>query len=147
MIRAKIDLTIPLKQTENLNKDMADAISRTLDELAEVLLKEIRRTAPRKTGKYAKSWKKGRKDKNSIAIETNEHLLYLILEFTGRRPGRIFGNPVLVFEIDGQKIFAKSVMHPGFKAMPHVRPAVRKVMQMAPKIIYNQMQKIPIFKR
>ncbi len=146
-IAAKIDLDFVLRQTKNLSQDMDDAISRSLDALADALLKEIKRTAPRKTGDYAKSWRKGRKTKNSIQIETPKQMLYLILEFTGRRPGRIYGNPTLVFEIDGKKIFARSVMHPGFKAIPHIRPALRKISRSAPSIIYREMQKIPIFKK
>ncbi len=146
-IGAKFNLDIVINQTKGLAKDFEAAISRSLDALADELLKEIKRTAPRKTGDYAKSWRKGRKTKNSIQLETPKQMLYLILEFTGRRPGRIYGNPTLVFEIDGKKIFARSVMHPGFKAIPHIRPALRKITQSAPKIIHKEMQKIPIFKR
>jgi len=116
---------------EEIPKNRDKFVKDTLNDLADELLKEIKKNAPRDTGEYAGSWRKQPAKDNKITVETPEGDLYTILEFTGRDPGRIepFGD-VLAFNWRGEDVFFKFVMHPGFDEMPHVRPAMRKTIKM-----------------
>ena len=136
------DFSKPSAMIDRLN-DMSVTISEILDESADVLLAEIRKTAPKKTGKYAKSWKKDNSTENSIQITTPMGNLYIILEFQGRRSGRISARRnVLHFQVDGQDVFAKFVDHPGFPPIPHVRPALKRVTPKIREIIHQKLQEL-----
>lgn len=129
-------------------KNRDQFVKDTLNELADELLKEIKQKAPRDTGEYAGSWRKGSITGNKITVETPNGDLFTILEFTGRDPGRIdpFGD-VLAFNWKGEDVFFRFVMHPGFDEMPHVRPAMRKTMKEANRIIIKNLKKnMRIFK-
>jgi len=133
---------------EEIPKNKAQFVKDTLNDLADELLKEIKKTAPRDTGDYANSWKKMSPSGDKITVETPEGDLFTILEFTGRDPGRIepFGD-VLAFNWRGQDVFFKFVMHPGFNEMPHVRPGMRKTIRMGNQIIIKNLKKnMRIFK-
>ncbi len=133
---------------EEIPKNKDQFVKDTLNDLADELVKEIQKTAPRDTGEYANSWKKMSPSGNKITVETPAGDLFTILEFTGRDPGRIepFGE-VLAFEWRGVDVFFRFVMHPGFDEMPHVRPAMRKTMKQANQIIFKNLKKnMRIFK-
>jgi len=133
---------------EEIPKNRDQFVKDTLNELADELLKEIKKNAPRDTGEYAGSWMKESVKDNKIQVTTNEGDLFTILEFTGRDPGRIepFGD-VLAFNWRGEDVFFKFVMHPGFDEMPHVRPGMRKTIKMGNQIIIKNLKKnMRIFK-
>ena len=103
---------------------------------AERLLAEIRRRAPKDTGEYAKSWHiEERRD--GFYVVTDDSTLYDILEYTGSVPHDIYPRYASVLHwIDrdtGQDRYAAHVRHPGFKPIPHVRPALRAVQKRAAK--------------
>ena len=125
-----------------------------LDELKEEILKAlatrlrdlIEEKAPKDTGKYAKEWKVGEPTATSINITNPDGLKYTILEFTGRSPGKIKGNPLLHFVIGGKDIFVTFVNHPGTQPEPHVRPALEQLGREAKKIILDMIkEKFPMF--
>lgn len=123
-------------------------IKDTLKELQELFLKETQKNAPSKTGKYKGSWKKKTFTGNIARIETKLGELFEILEFQGRKPGRITAkDTVLAFVWRGRDVFFPFVDHPGFEAMPHVRPALRKTMRDANRIIFKNLKRnMQIFK-
>ena len=110
--------------------------------MANNLVAEIKRTAPRKTGEYAASWRKGPSSARRVEVRTTKPKLFEILEFVGSQPHVI--RPVrakaLRFEQAGQVRFAKSVNHPGFPPIPHVRPALRKIERGFPRELRRVMR-------
>lgn len=96
--------------------------------IQDAFLKEVVKRAPKDTGEYAKSWKKGKitisGSKIEIRVETPQGKLYLILEEEGSDPHEITGSPLAW----GDGNFAMSVQHPGFAPIPHVQPAIRHIM-------------------
>ena len=129
-----------------LNDSHKEIISKTLDDITKSLLAKIKKRAPVKTGRYKKSWKRGTKTENSVTLVSDQQKLFMILEYEGSKPHRIHGHPVLRFELDGEIVFRAWVDHPGFKAMPHVRPALDELKRELPQIYYkNLSRKIPEF--
>ena len=127
---------------EALQRAAEVAMARTLEEVADRLITEIRRTAPSKTGKYKDSWIKGKRARNRISISTPMGELYAILEFEGRTAGPIYGNPILRFEINGVVLYRHMVNHPGFPPIPHARPALNKVLRDAPNIYMRHVKAV-----
>lgn len=122
-------------------------VTTSLKMLGERLRELIELYAPKKSGDYSKSWWVDEPQGNAIYIRTDDGLKARMLEFTGRRPSRIHGNPILHFQIAGQDIFVHWVDHPGFPAKPHIRRAMRQLQKEAPSIIYAALGKhVKIFK-
>ena len=112
---------------------------KVLKELQDIFIKEIRKKAPRNTGDYANSWKAGTVSDIKATIQTPKGKLFMILEFQGRKPGRIEGDP-LAFVVNGEEVFVTFVNHPGFKEIPHARPAMRVTIQQANQVIRKHMK-------
>jgi hypothetical protein len=95
--------------------------------LAAYFLNVIKERTPRKTGDTAKSWtihyhKSGDSNTWEIRPDGKEDII-TFLEF-GTKPHVIEPKDedgVLVFEIEGETIFAKKVFHPGTKPLGFVR--------------------------
>ena len=51
-----------------------------------ILLNYIKQFAPRKTGAYSRTWKKGQISGSTATVQTTAGKLYAILEFTGAKP-------------------------------------------------------------
>lgn len=90
-------------------------------------LKETIKRAPKSSGDYAKSWRKGKirveGSKILITIETPMGELYIILEEEGSDPHTI-DSPVNIKGVGWRYIKE----HPGFPPIPHVQPSIRHVM-------------------
>jgi len=99
---------------------------------------DVRKLAPKDTGRYADSIKVSNTEVDGMKIETKiytdavvvsskkkRYNLGYLLE-TGTSPHII--EPVyasmLHFLVDGKDVYAKLVHHPGFVAMPHFEPAL-----------------------
>ena len=95
---------------------------------ANEFLQTIRFLAPRDTGEYANSWVVQKVDSNSVTIGTPHGDLAIYLEY-GTAPHPIFPkNKKALHWVDGSgDHFALYVRHPGFPAMPHIRPAMNVV--------------------
>ena len=95
---------------------------------ANEFLQTIRFLAPRDTGEYANSWVVQKVDSNSVTIGTPHGDLAIYLEY-GTAPHPIFPkNKKALHWFDGSgDHFALYVRHPGFPAMPHIRPAMNVV--------------------
>ena len=130
-------------QRENL-KGWQDIASREL-------VREIQKTAPKDTGKYAKQWRVRRRN-DRTKFKTVIHIspgvkklpgpfnydnatyqnLFEWLEFTGTKPHIIRPRKARMLHwVDkktGMHHFRFSVRHPGTSAQPHVRPAMRRVL-------------------
>ena len=112
-----------------LNKDVK-WLERTrqsaVKQLKPKLLEELKKKCPKDTGKYAQSWRIERSSKYEFRFVTTMGKLFRILEYHGSKPHII--EPVrarVLHWIDketGGHRFAKRVQHPGFAALPHVRP-------------------------
>ena len=96
--------------------------------LANEFLQTIRFLAPRDTGEYANSWVVQKVDSNSVTIGTPHGDLAIYLEY-GTAPHPIFPKKKKTLHwVDGSgDHFALYVRHPGFPAMPHIRPAMNVV--------------------
>ena len=111
-------------------------------EMGRKLAAEIKRTAPKKSGKYADSWRAGPSNGRRVEVRTKMPRMFDLLEFTGRNPGPI--DPVrakaLRFTQHGQIVFASHVNHPGFPPIPHVRPALRRIERSFPRELKRAMR-------
>lgn len=149
-------MTIQFK--DNTLKKLSDKFTFSdgdISELAENILKAlgkrlqelIQERAPFDTGVYASDWKVGSVVDNTITVSNPDGKLFTILEFTGRRPGKIKGKPLLHFTINGKDIFVTFINHPGTNPEPHVRPALEQLGREAKDIILPIVKKqFPIFK-
>ena len=143
----KFDLAKVMKFVENLDDNMSKVFEKTLNDAGELLVKELQKTSPFDTGVYASDWHISERTETSITITQPDGLLYVMLEFTGRRPGKIYGKPYLVFDWKGKTWILRSVKHPGFSAQPHARPALNKVMAQLRDIFYkNVAAEVSIFR-
>lgn len=112
-----------------------------LFQLANTLVALIQRFAPFRTGAYARSWVIGGQSGNTIKVfSLADPRLFVMLEFTGSPPHEIRtrNRDALAFiGRDGTLRFASVVLHPGFKARPHLRPAMLELKRMSKGIVYN----------
>lgn len=135
---------------DRMPRDLSKFKQNTLKDFQKLLLSNIKKSkTPRNTGEYLGSWKNGSIKNNIAIVETPMGLLFVILELQGRKPGRISKKTakVLHFQVNGQDVFVAFVDHPGFKEIPHVRPAMKKTLQKAHDIIFGNLGKtFPIFK-
>ena len=122
-----------IKENPNVKRDILLRISNEF-------LQAIRFTAPRDTGEYANSWAVQKIDENSVTIGTPHGDLAVYLEY-GTQPHPITPkNKKTLHWVDGNgDHFALYVRHPGFPAMPHIRPAMNvveaKIMDVARQVI------------
>ncbi len=107
-------------------------------ESAEEYLETIRRLAPKNTGRYADSWAIANISDDSVTIKSPLGQLGWFLEF-GTMPHFIYAKRKKYLHwVDpktGEDRFATFVWHPGFAAMPHIRPAKESVIVNLPNII------------
>ncbi|ETK27193.1 HK97 gp10 family phage protein [Paenibacillus larvae] len=95
------------KAVREYTEDVSEAIEKKVDQTADVVLEDVRRTARKRTGKYAKGFKKtkrGSDGKSSRVIWNKKHSRRVhLLEFghAKRNGGRV-------------------------RAFPHLRPAYEK---------------------
>lgn len=125
----KFSVKVPWRDVDKIAKDLS-GFRKVYGERVWTLTTEILEMLKRRTPRSKKSeegyvhlqdaWKAEKGVKNNIidriifhnVAKHNRVLLYL--EY-GTAPHVIKGNPVLCFEIDGKKIFATRVHHPGTK--------------------------------
>ena len=134
------DLSDLTKAFTELEKDATVFKEAITEDCQEQLKQEIKRTAPKDTGKYAKSWRASQvrwgtgadKPKLILAPAKKYYNLMIWLEFTGTKPHIIKPKKAKMLSwIDkktGKRRFAMKVRHPGTKPQPHLRPAIRKVL-------------------
>ena len=137
-----------MKTIDNLETDITHFLGKITDRLVEVqketannIMNDTKQLAPvGETGEYRNSIKVSDTKVTENSIETDiytnmtvssldgvKYNLGYLLE-NGTSPHTILpkNSDVLVFEKDGETIFAKKVNHPGFKPMPHFIPAFKK---------------------
>ena len=146
----RIDFNFDISSIRETFDDMIpqvdSVVSKTLDDAGEVYLERIDEVAPRKTGAYADSWQVTGKGRTYIEMGTPMKLLFTILEFTGRRPSRIYAkDKLLKFKWMGRTWFLPYVNHPGFDAIPHARPALTEVIRLMPAIFYRRLREVVPF--
>lgn len=134
------NLTFTDQEIKDLSTDILKALGKRLEEL-------IQERSPFDTGVYSADWKVNDVDGNSISVTNPDGKLFTILEFTGRRKGRIHGNPFLHFTINGVDIIVAFVDHPGTQPEPHVRPALEQLGREGEEIIVKIFKdRFPMFK-
>lgn len=137
MIKGKTDLTNLKKIPRELRQNKGKFYQKFAELIQKSFLEETQKHAPRDTGKYANSWDLGSIDisgnKITITIETPMGELYLILEEEGSDPHLING-PVLIKGV-GWRYIKK---HPGFPPMPHVLPAIRRILDTKLQEFYEE---------
>jgi len=134
------NVTFSDSEIDELAKEILEALVNRLQEL-------IEKRSPKDTGKYASEWSVGEVEGNSITVSNPDDLKFTLLEFTGRRKGKIEGNPLLHFVINGIDILVTFVNHPGTQPEPHVRPALEDLGRAAKQIMIDIFQqKFPNFK-
>ena len=132
MITTKHNLHGIGTQIEKLHADLTTKA--TLNQGNKILLEEIKKRAPKKSGKYKKSWRIATSSRNYLRVVTSQRKLYQWLEFTGTKSHIIRARRAKMLhwkDEQGNDRFAKQVNHPGTQPKPHARPAVRAA---APKI-------------
>jgi len=143
----KINLKPVTVQLDKIPKNMKQYSDLVLKDAQKLLLVQIKSKAPRKSGDYAKSWRIGKITGNNAEVFTPMGKLYVILEFQGARPHKQrkgTGQGVFVFKVkDGTIVFTKTIDNPGFKANPHVRPALKKVInEMMKDVLFSHLDKV-----
>ena len=135
-ILGKVDFQDPFTFAKRLGPAGKVAATRAHRQAGNLLLREVKRTAPADTGAYAASWRLGTADARFVRLRTSMPALFEILEFTGGRPHAI--RPVrakFLHWIDrrtGRDIFRRMVQHPGAPPTPHARPALKRMMYQTP---------------
>jgi len=124
-----LPVTRELKKMASTNNEKFNRA--VLIDAQDILLNYIRQLAPRKSGKYAKSWKKGQIVGKKAEVTTTAGKLFALLEFTGAKPQtrvRSPGQGPYVFKDEsGNVIFTMKINWPGFDNIPHVRPAMKRL--------------------
>lgn len=123
-----------------LKKTTPIAADQGAKKVAERLRDITEQLAPKKTGKYAKQFKVEKISKYKYKVTHPNKKLLKILEFTGKKRKLVRGDP-LVFEINGETIFATFANTGPFKPMPHLRPALKKVKREAKAILVQEWKK------
>ena len=129
-VQLKINFDRLYKELDNLGGINKEKFMRSvLTDAQDVLLTYVQQLAPKKTGMYAESWKKDNIRGNTASISTKQKQLFVILEYTGVEPHlRVRTDKPYVFEVEsGETVFTFRVNHPGWKNIPHVRPAMARL--------------------
>ena len=133
MIEGTVDFSAIKKELAMLGGNGTQAVKNAvLQEVGSGLVTNIRRSAPKDTGQYSRTWHIKRRDAHSVVVGTHDPGLYHLLEITGSKPHVIVprrAKALHYFTPDGREHFRMSVRHPGFKPIPHVRPSLRHVMR------------------
>lgn len=138
------------REIKNMSGSNKEKFNRAvLTDAQDVLLNYIKQLAPRNTGDYARSWKKGQISGKTATVQTTNGKLFAILEFTGANPQvriRSKGQGPYVFkDSSGMIVFAMKINWPGFEKIPHVRPAMRRLEKNFQIILAANMNKFSIF--
>lgn len=149
MIKFSFNLKPIKRELTNLSGTNKEKFNRAvLIDSQDILLNYIKQLAPKKSGKYAKSWKKGMIRKNIADVTTTSGDLFEILEFTGADPQtrvRSAGQKPYVFKDEnGITVFTFKINWPGFDNIPHVRPAMRKLEKDFPVILAANISKFSV---
>lgn len=87
------------KELDTYAKDTATAVKKAVQEAADGAVKELKSTSPKKTGRYAKSWRQKKEKESSsgeeITVYAGRHQLTHLLEngHAKRGGGRVAGIP------------------------------------------------------
>jgi hypothetical protein len=128
-----------LPNIEKLISSNPDIQVKFIDKIEEVFLFRLREFAPKKTGRYSRSWATLEKDFKHIKFGTSMPDLYVILEF-GVGPFEILPNTKKVLRfVDsaGNVVFTMHVSHPGIRPRPHARTAYDDTLRDAISILYE----------
>ena len=124
-----------VEKLDKIDKKLVNNLINAQQETAKIVCEDVKRLAPKDTGRYAESIKTSKTERIGNKIKTEiytdatvstvkgrEYNLGYLLE-TGTSPHLI--EPVMAsvlhFKINGEDIFAKRVHHPGTIAQPHFR--------------------------
>lgn len=144
-----VDIKIETRGFDEVAKQLGEfetkrtiLIRDTLLECANEFLNTIQFLAPRATGNYADSWVIQNISDRSIKIGTPHEELFIYLEY-GTAPHPIVGHRKVLHWVswDGVDHFAFWVRHPGFAAIPHLRPATNVLEVKIPEIVLKNMKK------
>ena len=130
-----------LKNMEGVNKEKFTRS--VLTDAQDILLTFVQQLAPKRSGRYAESWKKDNIRGNKASISTKQKQLFVILEYTGVEPHlRVRSDKPYVFQVEsGETVFTFRVNFPGFKNIPHVRPAMARLRKHFQTIIAGNLNK------
>ena len=140
------DETVITREIDLIIKNQLQFQRAVLIDSQDILLNFIKQLAPRNTGKYADSWKKGKLTGKIAEVTSNQGKLFGILEFTGAKSQlrkRTKGQGPYVFTVStGETVFSMTINWPGFENLPHVRPATRRLEKHLQAIIAANMSKL-----
>ena len=149
MIRGKIDISQLKAAAKEMPVAIKQANKRAMDQIADTYLQGVKDNAPLETGDYVRSWRT-RNDAKHIRLVTPMGFLFYLLEFRGSKPHKIRAvRAPMLHWIDpntGAHRFAKEVMHPGFRPLPHMRPMMRDVVRQALPVFYKHYGRLKILK-
>lgn len=129
-VAGQADLTSLLNNLSGASEGVDRAAAMLVSKVAEQVKVNAVALAPRKTGTLANSIQVRYESSTKAIIEPSvPYGKYL--EFGTKGPYKISPRKpggVLHFKVDGKWVYAKSVMHPGIKAQPYMRPALEQAL-------------------
>ncbi|WP_027107140.1 HK97 gp10 family phage protein [Ligilactobacillus ceti] len=111
-----------MSELENYKNKTTENIKKTVIEISDETRKDIKANAPKKTGKYAKGWKK------KIVKETGDSIAVTVYTPSGYRLSHLleYGHA----KRNGGRV----------KAMPHIKPAEEEAIKKLEKEIIKNLQ-------
>ena len=143
IFRGTVDFGSIKRELDALGSSKARTVkAAVMQEVGAGIVTNIRRSAPKDTGQYSRSWRMTRKDHTHVIVKTDEPKLYRLLEITGSQPHIIRARRARFLHWcspDGGSFFRVQVRHPGFSPIPHVGPSVRHVVRQAPYLFFKHL--------
>lgn len=117
-------LEITVNDLEKIAPRIRKALGHSHDLTAMDFWGNIRENSPQDTGRLAGSWALQKRGYMQSTVSTN--VKYALVQNDGSDPYEIFPRvaKALRFEISGQVIFAKSVLHPGIAGSKYIEGSI-----------------------
>ena len=133
------------KKNFEFKQYLGKIIETSLEIIGKRLRDMLEESSPKDEGKFSKAWKVEPIQGNKIVVSNPDGKLFTMLEFTGRRPSKIKGKPLLHFQINGEDVFVRFSNHPGFSPFPFARNSMDQLKREIKKIIADVIRDVVPF--
>jgi HK97 gp10 family phage protein len=137
-----------IKLTSKLKKGTRESVARGITRVTQFMERETRRNITESVYNRSVPWRRSGKARQSIVGQSVDDMTGKVfvgvnyarfIEY-GTRPHQIRAKNARVLAGDG-RVFGRVVNHPGSKAYPFWRPAVKTTQTEAPKIMQKEIRK------